>query len=421
MTRTWPRRQPARWTCRISTAPCFRPTPCRRRSRSLSRAHRKRPWRSRPVAREGPPRGKLDQARKELQRQRARRRRHLQPRQGRLHRRSRRRRGLPAGLPGRHPPGARRVGPLMHIPQPFEILKMDKRRGNIVVSRRTVLEESRAEQRSEIVPNLEEGQTCRRRGQEHHRLRCVRRPWRHRRPAARHRHGLARVNHPSEILSIGQTVKVQIIKHQPGNPAHLARHEAARKPIRGKASKRYPVGKPASRALSPTSPTTVRSWSWSRVEGLIHVSEMSWTKKNVHPGKILSTSQEVEVEVLEVDPRSAASRSASSRPWTIRGKSFAESIRPAPKSKAKSRTSPSSVCSSASKAMSTAWSTSPTSTGTVRAKQAIEDYNKGDMVKASCSTSTSTRSASRWASSSLAAIRWNRSSSRFRRSARAPS
>jgi small subunit ribosomal protein S1 len=62
----------------------------------------------------------------------------------------------------------------MHIPQPFEILKMDKRRGNIVVSRRTVLEESRAEQRSEIVQNLEEGQTVRRHGQEHHRLRCVR-------------------------------------------------------------------------------------------------------------------------------------------------------------------------------------------------------------------------------------------------------
>jgi small subunit ribosomal protein S1 len=89
--------------------------------------------------------------------------------------------------------------------------------------------------------------------------------------------------------------------HQPGNPAHLARHEAAAvDPWEGVEAK-YPVGA-KSPAASPTSPTTAPSWSWKPgIEGLVHVSEMSWTKKNVHPGKIVSTSQEVDVMVLEVD------------------------------------------------------------------------------------------------------------------------
>ncbi len=73
----------------------------------------------------------------------------------------------------------RDVTPLMQVPQPFQILKMDRRRGNIVVSRRTVLEESRAEQRHEIVANLEEGQVIEGMCEEHHRLRCLRRSRRH--------------------------------------------------------------------------------------------------------------------------------------------------------------------------------------------------------------------------------------------------
>ena len=118
------------------------------------------------------------------------------------------------------------------------------------------------------------------------------------------------------------------------------------------------------------------------IEGLVHVSEMSWTKKNVHPGKILSTSEEVEVQVLEIDAPSAAFRWASSRPRTIRGKPSRRSIPTAPSSKARSRTSPNSACSSASTAMSTAWSISPTSTGSVPGEEAIKDFKKGDIVKA---------------------------------------
>ena len=140
--------------------------------------------------REGPPRGSLDPAREGVPGQRARHRRDLRPRQGRLHRRSRRRRRVPARQPGRHPPGARRRpadGHAAAVPDPED----GPRRGNIVVSRRAVLEESRAEERTELVASLQGRPGARRRGEEHHRLRRVRRSRRRRRPAARHRHRVA--------------------------------------------------------------------------------------------------------------------------------------------------------------------------------------------------------------------------------------
>jgi small subunit ribosomal protein S1 len=106
------------------------------------------------------------------------------------------------------------------------------------------------------------------------------------------------------------------------------------------------------------------------IEGLIHVSEMSWTKKNVHPGKIVSTTQEVDVVVLEVDPQkrriSLGLKQTLANPWEAFAEQPSGSV---PWSRARSRTRPSSVCSSASKATSTAWSTSRTSTGTVRASR----------------------------------------------------
>src|SRR3982751_4594617 len=156
----------------------------------------------------------------------------------------------------------RDVTPLMTVNQPFQILKMDRRRGNIVVSRRTVLEETRAEQRQELVQNLEEGQVIDGvvknitdygafvdLGGIDGLLHVTDIAWR-------------RVNHPTEVLTIGQTVKVKI--------TNITDYGAFVE-------------------LEPG------------IEGLIHVSEMSWTKKNMHPGKIVSTSQEVEVQVLEVD------------------------------------------------------------------------------------------------------------------------
>jgi len=196
----------------------------------------------------------------------------------------------------------RDVTPLMHNPQPFEILKMDKRRGNIVVSRRTVLEESRAEQRSEIVQNLEEGQVVEGivknitdygafvdLGGIDGLLHVTDMAWR-------------RVNHPTEILNIGQTVKIQIIRiNQETHRISLGMKQLEADPWEGIGGK-YPLGKKITGIVTNITDYGAFVELEPGIEGLIHVSEMSWTKKNVHPGKILSTTQEVEVVVLEVDP-----------------------------------------------------------------------------------------------------------------------
>ncbi len=196
----------------------------------------------------------------------------------------------------------RDVSPLMHVSQPFEILKMDKRRGNIVVSRRSVLEESRAEQRSEIVQNLEEGQIVDGTvknitdygafvdlGGIDGLLHVTDMAWR-------------RVNHPSELLTIGQTIKVQIIRiNQETHRISLGMKQLESDPWAAIGSK-YPLGSKITGKVTNITDYGAFVEIEAGIEGLIHVSEMSWTKKNVHPGKILSTSQEVDVLVLEVDP-----------------------------------------------------------------------------------------------------------------------
>jgi len=196
----------------------------------------------------------------------------------------------------------RDVSPLMHTPQPFEILKMDRRRGNIVVSRRTVLEESRAEQRSELVQNLEEGQVVEGvvknitdygafvdLGGIDGLLHVTDMAWR-------------RVNHPTEILSIGQSVKVQIIRiNQETHRISLGMKQLESDPW-GDIGARFPLGKKVHGTVTNITDYGAFVELEPGIEGLIHVSEMSWTKKNVHPGKILSTSQGVDVVVLEVDP-----------------------------------------------------------------------------------------------------------------------
>ncbi|TDH37951.1 30S ribosomal protein S1 [Pseudohoeflea suaedae] len=215
----------------------------------------------------------------------------------------------------------RDVSPLMNIPQPFEILKMDKRRGNIVVSRRTVLEESRAEQRSEIVQNLEEGQVVEGvvknitdygafvdLGGIDGLLHVTDMAWR-------------RVNHPSEILQIGQTVKVQIIRiNQETHRISLGMKQLESDPWDGIGVK-YPSGKRITGTVTNITDYGAFVELEPGIEGLIHVSEMSWTKKNVHPGKILSTSQEVDVVVLEVDPNkrriSLGLKQTLENPWEL--------------------------------------------------------------------------------------------------------
>jgi small subunit ribosomal protein S1 len=213
----------------------------------------------------------------------------------------------------------RDVTPLMDVPQPFQILKMDRRRGNIVVSRRAVLEETRAEQRSELINDLVEGQII---------------------------DGVVknitdygafvdlggidgllhvtdmsykRVNHPSEVIAIGDTVKVQIVRiNQETQRISLGMKQLESDPWDGVAAK-YPVGAKLSGMVTNITEYGAFVELEPGIEGLVHVSEMSWTKKNVHPGKIVSTSQEVDVMVLEVDSDkrriSLGLKQAQRNPW----------------------------------------------------------------------------------------------------------
>jgi small subunit ribosomal protein S1 len=213
----------------------------------------------------------------------------------------------------------RDIGPLMHQQQPFQILKMDRRRGNIVVSRRSVLEESRAEQRTEIVARLAEGQIIDGLvknitdygafidlGGIDGLLHVTDMAWR-------------RVNHPSEILNVGDTVKVQIIRINPETQRiSLGMKQLQSDPWSSIESK-YPIGAKVKGTVTNIADYGAFVELEPGVEGLIHVSEMSWTKKNTHPGKIVSTSQQVEVQVLEVDPQkrriSLGLKQTQENPW----------------------------------------------------------------------------------------------------------
>ncbi|MES1158844.1 MAG: 30S ribosomal protein S1 [Terricaulis silvestris] len=213
----------------------------------------------------------------------------------------------------------RDVGPLMNIVQPFAILKMDRQRGNIVVSRRAVLEESRASERAEIVGQLKEGEV--REGVVKNitdygafvdlggidgLLHVTDMSWK-------------RVSHPSQVLNVGDTVKVQIVKINPDTQRiSLGMKQLMSDPWDGVDAK-YPVGAKLRGRVTNITDYGAFVELEAGVEGLVHVSEMSWTKKNVHPSKILSTSQEVDVIVLDVDGEkrriSLGIKQAQSNPW----------------------------------------------------------------------------------------------------------
>ncbi len=213
----------------------------------------------------------------------------------------------------------RDITPLLGSQQPFQILKMDRSRGNIVVSRRAVLEESRAEQRSELVASLKEGQILNGvvknitdygafvdLGGVDGLLHVTDIAWR-------------RINHPSEALNIGQNVKVQVIRFNPETQRiSLGMKQLEADPWEGVELK-YPAGAKFKGRVTNITDYGAFVELEPGVEGLVHVSEMSWTKKNVHPGKIVSTSQEVEVMVLDVDPQkrriSLGLKQTLANPW----------------------------------------------------------------------------------------------------------
>jgi small subunit ribosomal protein S1 len=213
----------------------------------------------------------------------------------------------------------RDVTPLMDLPQPFQILKMDRKRGNIVVSRRAVLEETRAEQRSGLIQSLHEGQIIE--GVVKNitdygafvDLGGI--------DGLLHVTDLSykRVNHPSEMINIGDTVKVQIIRiNKDTQRISLGMKQLESDPWDG-AQAKYPIGAKLSGRVTNITEYGAFVELEAGIEGLVHVSEMSWTKKNVHPGKIVSTSQEVDVIVLEVDSEkrriSLGLKQAQNNPW----------------------------------------------------------------------------------------------------------
>ncbi len=213
----------------------------------------------------------------------------------------------------------RDVTPLMDIPQPFQILKMDRKRGNIVVSRRAVLEETRAEQRSGLILSLAEGQII---------DGVVKNITDYGAfvdlggiDGLLHVTDLSykRVGHPSEVLNIGDTVKVQIIRiNKDTQRISLGMKQLESDPWDG-ASAKYPIGAKLTGRVTNITEYGAFVELEPGIEGLVHVSEMSWTKKNVHPGKIVSTSQEVDVMVLEVDSEkrriSLGLKQAQANPW----------------------------------------------------------------------------------------------------------
>jgi small subunit ribosomal protein S1 len=213
----------------------------------------------------------------------------------------------------------RDIGPLLGTEQPFQILKMDRRRGNIVVSRRAVLEETRAEARAELIANLKEGQVIDGvvknitdygafvdLGGIDGLLHVTDISWR-------------RVNHPTEALNVDQTVKVQIIRVNPETQRiSLGMKQLEADPWDGVEAK-YPISTKLKGRVTNITDYGAFVELEPGVEGLVHVSEMSWTKKNVPPGKIVSTSQEVEVMVLDVDPNkrriSLGLKQCTDNPW----------------------------------------------------------------------------------------------------------
>ena len=229
--------------------------------------------------------------------------------------------GLNAFLPGSQVDirPIRDIAPLMNIEQPFMILKMDRARGNIVVSRRAILEESRAEQRAELVGQLAEGEA--REGVVKNitdygafvdlggidgLLHVTDMSWR-------------RISHPSQVLAVGDTIMVKIVRINPDTQRISLGMKQLQEDPWGAAAAKYTVGSRHSGVVTNIADYGAFIELEEGVEGLVHVSEMSWTKKNVHPGKIVSTSQSVDVEVLEVDEEkrriSLGIKQTQENPW----------------------------------------------------------------------------------------------------------
>jgi small subunit ribosomal protein S1 len=222
----------------------------------------------------------------------------------------------------------RDAGPLMHIPQPFQILKMDRKRGNIVVSRRAILEGSRSEQREQLLGKIAEGQIVEGMvknitdygafidmGGIDGLLHVTDISWK-------------RIAHPSEVLQLGQTIKVMVTKFDPATKrVSLGMKQLEKNPWEG-ADVKYPTGTKLKGKITNITDYGAFVELEPGIEGLVHVSEISWVKKNAHPSKLVSVSQEVNVVVLDIDASkhriSLGMKQCEENPWAI----YASKVKP---------------------------------------------------------------------------------------------
>jgi len=213
----------------------------------------------------------------------------------------------------------RDVGPMMNVDQPFVILKMDRQRGNIVVSRRSILENERNDQRGEVVAGLAEGEIKEGTvknitdygafvdlGGVDGLLHVTDISWK-------------RISHPAQVLNVGDVVKVQIVKINPDTHRISLGMKQLNSDPWELAQDKYAIGTKLSGKITNITDYGAFVELEDGVEGLVHVSEMSWTKKNVHPSKIVTQDQEVDVIVIDVDGDkrriSLGMKQAQSNPW----------------------------------------------------------------------------------------------------------
>jgi len=195
----------------------------------------------------------------------------------------------------------RDIDPLMGIDQPFMILKMDRARGNIVVSRRSVLEESRAEARTELISALKEGEILDGivknitdygafidLGGMDGLLHVTDISWK-------------RVNNPADVLEIGQNIKVQVVRFNPETQRISLGMKQLEEDPWVRVENKYPVDTKFEGTVTNVTDYGAFIELEEGIEGLAHVSDMSWTRKGAHPSQFVSLGQKVETMILSID------------------------------------------------------------------------------------------------------------------------
>ncbi|MDR1288774.1 MAG: 30S ribosomal protein S1 [Holosporales bacterium] len=211
------------------------------------------------------------------------------------------------------------ITPLLNVPQPFKVLKMDKTRNNIVVSRRAVLETARNEARSEIISKLEEGMIIQGIvknttdygvfvdiGGIDGLLHVTDMSWK-------------RVASPAEMVKVGDSVQVQILKfNKDTGRISLGMKQLVKTPWEG-VEQRYIIGDRYNGRISNVTDYGAFVELEDCIEGMIYITELSWLRKNVHPSKLVSIGDEVEVVVLDVNPAkrkiSLGLKQCQENPW----------------------------------------------------------------------------------------------------------